>query len=54
MKDRERWFNVVRGERLELDEWSTDRLSDRAALPPDLAGELTLNLALRPRRRTSS
>jgi SNF2 family DNA or RNA helicase len=47
MKDRERWFNVVMGERLELDEWSTERLSDRVPLPAELAKELTLKLALR-------
>jgi hypothetical protein len=47
MKDRERWFNVVMGERLQLDEWSTERLSARVPLPADLATELTLNLALR-------
>ena len=47
MKDRERWFNVVMGEQMELDEWSTDRLSSRVALPRELAEELTLNLGLR-------
>lgn len=47
MKDRERWFNVVMGERLELDEWSTERLSDRVPLPAELAKELAMNLALR-------
>lgn len=47
MKDRERWFNVVMGERLELDEWSTERLSERVPLPVELARELTFDLALR-------
>ncbi len=47
MKDRERWFKVVMGERLELDEWSTERLSERVPLPVELAKELALNLALR-------
>jgi len=46
MKDRERWFNVVMGERLELDEWSTEQLSERVTLPVELARELALNLAL--------
>jgi hypothetical protein len=46
MKDRERWFNVVMGERLELDEWSTERLSNRVDLPEELASELALDLAL--------
>jgi ERCC4-related helicase len=47
MKDRERWFNVVMGEQLTLDEWSTETLSKRQSLPSELASELALNLALR-------
>jgi hypothetical protein len=46
MKDRERWFNVVMGEHLELDEWSTERLSIRVDLPEELASKLALDLAL--------
>jgi len=46
MKDRERWFNVVMGEHLELDEWSTERLSSRVDLPEELASKLALDLAL--------
>lgn len=46
MKDRERWLNVVMGERLDLDEWSTELLSNRIALPAKLASELTLDLSL--------
>ena len=46
MKDRERWFNVVMGSRLELDEWSTERLSKRVSLPDALANDLTLDLSL--------
>jgi hypothetical protein len=47
VKDRERWFNVVMGERLELDEASTDRLAARVPLPPDLAHILSLRLEVR-------
>lgn len=33
MRDRERWFNVVMGERLELHEVSTDRLANASRFP---------------------
>jgi hypothetical protein len=46
VKDRERWFNVVMGERLELDEASTDRLAARIPPPDDLARALTLHLGI--------
>lgn len=46
VKDRERWFNVVMGERLQLDEWKADRLAARVALPEELAAQLTMNLSL--------
>jgi hypothetical protein len=46
VKDRERWFNVVMGEKLELDEASTDRLAERVLLPPDLARSLALRLEI--------
>jgi ERCC4-related helicase len=45
MKDRERWFNIVMGQGLELDEWNTERLSLRVPLPDELSRQLTLNLA---------
>jgi broad specificity phosphatase PhoE len=44
VKDRERWFNVVMGEKLEIDEASTDRIAERAPLPSRLARELSLRL----------
>lgn len=46
MKDRERWFNVVMGERLELDEASTDRLEARLEFPKEAAQALAINLAV--------
>jgi hypothetical protein len=46
VKDRERWFNVVMGERLELDEASTDRLADRLPLPAGVAQSLALRLEI--------
>jgi hypothetical protein len=46
VKDRERWFNIVMGGTLQLDESSTDRLARRVALPEQVARELTLHLAI--------
>jgi ERCC4-related helicase len=50
MKDRERWFNVVMGERLDLDEWSTDRLADRVEFPARAASGLAMDLSVVPAR----
>jgi ERCC4-related helicase len=46
MRDRERWFNVVMGERLELDEWSTDRLAERVEFPDAAAVGVGMNLSI--------
>jgi superfamily II DNA or RNA helicase len=46
VKDRERWFNVVMGATLKLDEHSTDRLAERVQLPIELANRLGLNLQI--------
>lgn len=46
MKDRERWFNVVMGERLELDEASTDRLAARVPFPEAAAAGLAMDLSV--------
>ena len=51
MKDRERWFNVVMGERLTLDEWATDRLAERVELPDEAARELGMELGVGGRAR---
>ena len=51
VKDRERWFNVVMGEKLQLDERSTERLAERVPLPAEAAAEIALRLeVVRPRR----
>lgn len=44
VRDRERWFHIVMGERFEVDEASTERLAERVPLPPSLQAELTWNL----------
>jgi hypothetical protein len=44
VKDRERWFNVVMGEKLQLDERSTERIAERVPLPAEAAEEIALRL----------
>lgn len=46
VKDRERWFNVVMGEKLELDERSTERIAERIPLPVEAAEEIALRLEI--------
>jgi superfamily II DNA or RNA helicase len=47
VKDRERWFNVVMGEKLALDERSTERLAERVPLPAQAAEEIAMRLDVR-------
>jgi hypothetical protein len=47
MKDRERWFNVVMGDQLELDADAARRLEERVPLADRAARPLMMNLALR-------
>lgn len=55
VKDRERWFNVVMGEQMRLNEWSTDRIAERVPFPLELAQELTMDLAVaRPKGHARS
>jgi superfamily II DNA/RNA helicase len=42
--DRERWFNVVMGEKFNVDARSTEKIAQRVPLPATLARELTLRL----------
>jgi hypothetical protein len=46
VKDRDRWFNVVMGSPMELDEASTDRTASRVELPDALAHRLALDLSI--------
>jgi hypothetical protein len=48
VKDRERWFNVVMGERMDLDERNTDQIARRIPLPLELAQRLTFDLRATP------
>ncbi len=44
VRDRERWFQIVMGERYEVDEAATDRRAARIPLPEALRGDLALKL----------
>lgn len=45
VKDRERWFQIVMGQKFEFDEASSEALANRIALPEQLARKLTFDLA---------
>ncbi|HVC12263.1 MAG TPA: helicase-related protein [Burkholderiales bacterium] len=44
VRDRERWFQIVMGEKYEVDESTTDRRAARIALPEAVRSELALKL----------
>lgn len=44
--DRERWFQVVMGEKYETDEFATDKGAERVPLPESAAAELVLRLEI--------
>jgi hypothetical protein len=44
VRDRERWFQVVMGQKFELDERTTENLASRIPLPPEIASELLFDL----------
>jgi hypothetical protein len=44
VRDRERWFHVVMGQKSEFHEAASESIADRVPLPPNLARELTFNL----------
>lgn len=46
VRDRERWFSVVMGEKYELDEAATDKIADRIPFPEEAARALAFNLAV--------
>lgn len=45
VRDRERWFQVVMGQKFQFDEATSDELAARVPLPQSLAKELTFDLA---------
>jgi superfamily II DNA/RNA helicase len=46
VKDRERWFNILMGENLRLDEGGTQRIAERLELPDEVAKRLKMHLGL--------
>jgi hypothetical protein len=44
VRDRERWFQIVMGQKFEFDEASSEELSNRVLLPHELAEELVFDL----------
>jgi superfamily II DNA or RNA helicase len=44
VRDRERWFQIVMGQKFEFDEASSEELANRVLLPPELAEELIFDL----------
>jgi hypothetical protein len=45
VRDRERWFQIVMGQKFEFDEGSSEAIAARVPLPEGLAKELTFDLA---------
>lgn len=45
VRDRERWFQIVMGQKFEFDEGTSEELAARVPLPDELARELTFDLA---------
>lgn len=45
LRDRERWFQVVMGQKFEFDEAASEELAERVPLPVELAQRLTFDLA---------
>ena len=48
VKDRERWFEVVMGGRIDSSEWSTDKITERVVLPREIVDELRMDLSVAP------
>ena len=44
VRDRERWFQIVMGQKFEFDEAAAEQLAARVPLPEELAGELIFDL----------
>jgi hypothetical protein len=44
VRDRERWFQVVMGQKFEFDEATSEQLASRVPLPEELARELVFDL----------
>ncbi len=49
LRDRERWFQIVMGQKYEFDEAASEAIASRLPLPTELAGSLTFDLSCRPK-----
>jgi superfamily II DNA/RNA helicase len=47
VRDRERWFSVVMGEKYQLDEQATERIAERIPFPESAARGLAFDLSMR-------
>ncbi len=45
LRDRERWFQIVMGQKYEFDEAASEAIASRVPLPAELAGELVFDLS---------
>jgi hypothetical protein len=55
VQDRERWFQIVMGQKFEFNEADSEALANRVPLPPDLASALIFDLRrFRPRTPVDS
>lgn len=45
VRDRERWFQIVMGQKFEFDEGASEEIASRVPLPEELAKQLTFDLA---------
>jgi superfamily II DNA/RNA helicase len=45
VRDRERWFQIVMGQKFEFDEAASEEIASRVRLPEELAKQLTFDLA---------
>ena len=55
VRDRERWFSVIMGEKYMVDEASTEKLAERVPFPEEAARTLAFDLSLQdgaPERQT--
>ena len=44
VRDRERWFQIVMGQKFEMDEAASEKLAQRVPLPSELANDLIFDL----------
>jgi len=54
LRDRERWFQIVMGQKFEFDEAASEALACRVPLPSELGSALTFNLARWPGKQETS